>query len=148
MSMYETILWLQSEATGRRFPIAQFSADTDMVTMGWVSLTSTSSQEVVVTQMLASENSAGGIAASEHLVESRVNAALGRSDLRAVPLMRVEPRGPSAEGLSFQEFRKVCQSPRLLYRDIFVEGSLAERVDEVSLQDFESSGGSLTRYEA
>nr|CAP48265.1 putative integron gene cassette protein [uncultured bacterium] len=80
-------------------------------------------------------------------VESRVNAALGRSDLRAVPLMRVEPRGPSAEGLSFQEFRKVCQSPRLLYRDIFVEGSLAERVDEVSLQDFESSGGRLTRYE-
>ena len=33
------IAWCRSRSDGREFPIAQFSADTDMVTNGWASLT-------------------------------------------------------------------------------------------------------------
>ena len=48
---YDTILWLQSQATSKRFPIVQFSGDTDMVTQGWVSLTSIERPEIVVTRL-------------------------------------------------------------------------------------------------
>ena len=147
MAIDETILWLQSEETGRRFPTVQFSADTDMVTMGWVSLTSIDGPEVVVTQMVGSEYIVGARTVEE-LVEQRVNAALGRNDLRCVPLVRAEERGPSGKGLSFQEFSRVYQSPRLFFRDIFAENSVAECIAEVSIADFESSGGRLLRYEA
>lgn len=147
MPIDETILWLQSEATGRRFPTVQFSADTDMVTFGWISLTSISGHELVIAQMVPSEHAAGARAAEE-LVEHRLNAALGRNDLRAVPLVRAEQRGPSGHGLSFQEFRRVYQPPRLLYRDIFADGSVAECVAESSVADFQSGGGRLLRYEA
>ena len=53
--VYHTILWLESQATKKRFPIVQFSGDTDMATMGWESLTSTERPEIVVTQRTADE---------------------------------------------------------------------------------------------
>lgn len=147
MTIYDTILWFESRETGRRFPVAQFSADTDMVTAGWVSLTSIEAPEIVVMKMVPSEYSAGIPIAYEQ-VERRVNASLGRGDLRASWLVEAVQQGPTGAGLSFQEFRKVYQPPRLLYRDIFADGSLAEEVAQVALSDFESSGGKVQCYEA
>jgi len=149
MTIYNTILWLESQRTGGRFPMAQFSGDTDMVTAGWVSLTSISCHEIVVTQLTAEESQASASEPSAYVqVENRVNAALGRDDLRIPWLVRIEERGSQAVGLSFQEFRKVYRPPRLLYRDILAPDSLSEELSRVSREEFESSGGRLVVYEA
>lgn len=50
-TIYDTIVWLQSDTSAEQFPIVEFSADTDMATLGWVSLTSTDQPEIVVTQV-------------------------------------------------------------------------------------------------
>ncbi len=47
-TIHDHIAWLQSLATGRRFPILVFTADTDMATDGRVSLTSLDGQEIVL----------------------------------------------------------------------------------------------------
>jgi len=144
MTIYDTILWLESHSTGRRFPTVLFSADTDMATAGWESLTSISRHEVVVTQLTAEEFRATARDPSTYVqVENRVNATLGRDDLRVPWLVRVEERGPQGAGLSFQEFRKVYRPPRLLYRDILALDSLAEEQSRVSREEFEGSGGRL-----
>lgn len=51
-TIYDTILWLQSQATAKQFPIVEFSADTDMITNGWLSLTSINQPEIVVKRSL------------------------------------------------------------------------------------------------
>jgi hypothetical protein len=144
MTIYDTILWLESRPTGRRFPTVQFSADTDMVTAGWVSMTSISRHEIVLTQLTAEESQATTREPSAYVqVENRVNAILGRDDLRVPWLVRIEERGPQADGLSFQESLKVYRPPRLLYRDILALDSLSEEISRVSREEFESSGGRL-----
>lgn len=143
-TIYDTILWLESQATKRRFPIVQFSGDTDMVTAGWVSLTSIERPEIIVTQLTAEECRLTGEGSERDLqVERRVNRTLNRSDLRCSWLARVEQVGPDGMGLSFQEFRKVYQPPKLSFRDILSEGALAEEVGRVTLAEFRLSGGSL-----
>jgi hypothetical protein len=97
MTIYDTILWFDSREAGMRFPVAQFSADTDMVTAGWVSLTSIRGLEIVVTEMVPSEYNSGIPLAYEQ-VERRVNAALGRSDLRASWLVEAIQQGPTGAG--------------------------------------------------
>lgn len=146
MTIDDTILWLESKGTGRRFPVARFSADTDMPTVSLVSLTSITRQEIVVAQLTAGECNAGELLRYQQM-QSRINAALHRDDLRAVWLVCAEERKPYTPGLSFQEFRRIYRSPCLLYRDIFEEDSLAEQVFEVSRRDFESGGGQILRYE-
>ena len=144
-TIYDTILWLQSQKTGRRFPIVQFSADTDMATDGWVSLTSVERSDVVVTQLTNEEyrSTAAGAVGGYLQLEERVNAALHRNDLRHSWLVRVEEKGPSGMGLSFQEFRKVYQPPKLFYRDILSAGGVAEEISRVSRSQFEREGGSV-----
>jgi hypothetical protein len=144
MAIYDTILWLESQATGRHFPTVLFSADTDMATAGWESLTSIHRHEIVVTQLTAEEFQATARNPSAYVqVENRVNAVLGRDDLRVPWLARIEERGPQAAGLSFQAFRNAHRPPRLLYRDILVVNSLSEERFRESREEFESRGGSL-----
>ena len=148
MPIYDTILWLESQATGRQFPTVLFSADTDMATVGWASLTSTVSPEIVVTQLTAEEFRATANDPSSYTaLERRINSALCRDDLRVPWLAQVIQRS-SAAGHSFQDFLRVYRPPRLLYRDILATDSLAEEVSRVPLTDFESSGGKLVAYEA
>ena len=137
-TLYDTILWLASKGSGKRFPIVQFSADTDMATDGWISLTSTEHSEVVVVQMTGEEIQSERAAA---LVEARVNKRLGRHDLKHVPLVRVEDSGPSSQGVTFQQFLKVRKPPKLFYQDIFDPKSEAEEVSRESRAQFESAGG-------
>jgi hypothetical protein len=144
-TIYDTILWLQSPATTKRFPIVQFSGDTDMVTAGWVSLTSVEHSEVVVTQLTGEEYHSTNKDSSGYLqVEGRVNSALNRCDLRCSWLVRVEEISPIGKGLSFQEFRKAYRPPKLFFRDIFCNDSLAEEVSCVTRAEFERNGGKLT----
>ena len=147
MTIFETILWLESKATGKRFPIALFSGDTDMLTWGWVSLTSITGQEIVVAQLTAGESNAEEPLRYQQL-QSRINAALHRNDLRAVWLVCTQERNTPPAGISFQEFRMVYQPPRFFYRDIYKEDSLAEQVAEVPCHAFESGGGRVLIYRA
>ncbi|MCX4155384.1 MULTISPECIES: hypothetical protein [Paraburkholderia] len=141
-TVYETILWLQSKTSEKQFPIVEFSADTDMATLGWVSLTSTDRPEIVVTQATAEEFRAIADDLDGYLgVEHRVNTALKRCDLKCSWLVRVENVTSSAEGLSFQEFRKAYQPPKLFFRDILHCDSLAVEVSRTTRSEFERNGG-------
>jgi hypothetical protein len=131
------IVWLRSEKTGRRFPTVVFSGDTDMVTMGWASLSSIVRTEVVITTCSADEMS------NSSLLESRVNDLLGRNDLRFVPLIRVVENNTSLKGLSFPEFKKAVRPPTLYYKDILATDGEAVHIESVSPEDFMSTGGSV-----
>lgn len=132
-----SILWCRSLTSGREFPIAQFSADTDMATDGWASLTSVKRPEVIVTMGQPEES--GGDAPALQRLESRINEALHRTDLRAAALVRVQDT-PSTP-MSFQEFRKVYRRPTLFFRDIFGGDGEAAVVREVTLEEFQKAGG-------
>lgn len=143
-AIYDSILWLKSEKTGKKFPAVQFSADTDMATTGWVSLTSPINHDLVVATMTddefnhATEGSSGYL-----LLEARVNMALERTDLRCTWLAAVvEPSYDiDIATLSFQQFRKIARPPTLLYRDIYSDTTFATIESEVSRRDFEQKGG-------
>lgn len=137
-----TIRWLRSLRTGRCFPTVLFSCDTDMATGGLISLSSTSRSEVAVTHLAAEEVDAAESRASR-LVEDRINARLGCSDFRCVPLLRaVEHK--SQPDISFQEFRSAYHPPELFYRDIFdAQGEAVVDRDE-TLTEFRNAGGIVT----
>lgn len=143
---HDTILWLTSESTGKRFPIAQFSGDTDMVTMGWVSLTSVENHDIVVTTLTDDELRDTMSASGGYLrLEARINALLGRTDLASCWLTEVvEPTyDVDIATLSFQEFRKLHRPPRLFYRDIYSPDGRASVEQEVSRRTFERQGGKV-----
>lgn len=135
---------LQSNTSAKQFPIVEFSADTDMATLGWVSLTSTDRPEIVVTQVTAEEfraiaDGTDGYPAVEH----RVNAALKRSDLKCSWLARVEEVTPSVKEFSVQEFRKAYRRPKMSFRDILHGDSLAQEVSRTTRSEFERNGGKV-----
>jgi hypothetical protein len=138
-TIYDTILWLESKSCGKRFPVVLFSADTDMATAAWVALTSTERPEVVVTQMTVEEYNANE--RGFPLVEARVNRSLSRTDLRHVPLIRVEDTAPGDKGQTFQEFKKTYRPRKCIYRDIYDPRGEAEEKTRESREHFESAGG-------
>lgn len=145
MEIYDTVIWLRSQSSGKLFPAVQFAADTDTATDGWVCLTSVERPEIVVTKITASEHQATATSLLANVdVEGRVNAVLGRHDLRIVWLVSAESAELPAAGASFQEFRKTYRPPRLYYRDIFDSDSLAECVSMESREQFERGGGVFT----
>jgi hypothetical protein len=98
----------------------------------------------VVTQCTPEELRAAGWSQSSFLeAERRVNEALGRADFKCNWLAKVEEVGPSANGLSFQEFRKVYKPRRLFFRDIFSQDGFAEVAERVSRAQFELEGGAV-----
>jgi hypothetical protein len=133
-----SIVWCRSLSTGKEFPLASFSGDTDMETDGWASVTSIDRPEVIVTRTVSAEFR-GDEPAQRHLQE-RLNGALGRTDLRAPHLVRVR-ENTELTGASFQEFRKHYHRPTLFYFDVIVGSGEAEAVREVSVEEFRSSGG-------
>jgi hypothetical protein len=144
-TIYDTILWLKSRSTGKRFPIVEFTADTDMPIAGWVCLASIRHTEVVVTQLTQSELEATGSVPDAYAqVESRVNRELGRDDLRCSWIIRVEEAGPRGQGMSFQDFLQVYQPPKVWFRDIFDPTGEAEEDARVHRTDFEREGGRVT----
>jgi hypothetical protein len=140
---FETIMWLKSHATGKQFPVVEFSADTDMVTAGWVSLTSVLGPALVVTRFLPHEYGADSSGLGFLEVERRVNDELGRADLKCAWLLKVEERISTPKGLSFQEFRLLYRSPKLFFRDIFSQEGIAEESSRVPRAQFERDGGTI-----
>lgn len=137
---------MKSEKTGKKFPTVQFSADTDVATAGWVSLTSRVNHDLVVTTMTDDEfNQATKDAGGYLMLEERVNHALKRTDLVCSWLAQVvEPSyDVDISTLSFQDYRKIAKAPRLLYRDIYTDGGHATVETKVSRQEFERKGGTF-----
>jgi hypothetical protein len=147
-SIYDTIVWLKSKATEKHFPVVLFSGDTDMVTDGWLSLTSSELPEIVVTQATADEYRAISKGDDAYLnVEDRVNAALRRIDLRCSWLVGVEKVAITGQGMSFEGFRKSYQPAKLIFKDIFVLDSLAYETSRTTRFEFESNGGKVVVLE-
>ncbi len=142
-TVYDTILRLKSLATSRYFHTVLFSADTDMATSGWISLTSIEKPEIVVTTMTDEEyqGSADGGETGYLMNERRMNSFLERSDLRCCWLVSIEEQTAKAPTVSFQEFLKTYQPPRLFYRDIFSLVGRATVDAELTRKQYEQEGG-------
>jgi hypothetical protein len=137
-----TVLWLR-DCSGL-FPHVVFSGDSDASTEGWLSLTASSRQEVVIARLTPTESQAGHFSIPAAL--TRISAVLGRRDLHAVHLVRAEP-APSAKGVSFGAYRQVAGRSRLVYSALSGAGeSIPER--EESIAEFQANGGIFTRADA
>ena len=131
------IVWLISQATGRRFPTVTFIADTDMVTMGWVALTSTDIPEVVIAECVGEELT------NPRLVEERANLTLSRRDLRYIPIRRVVDNNEALKDLPFSEFRKQYRPPTIYYADIYSDGEALVSA-EIDTAAFLGFGGRIS----
>ena len=139
----DTVLWLRGEASEKPFPIVQFSGDTDMLTEGWASFTSTEGSEIVVAQLTGEEYRATFESTEGYvLAERRVNQALGRGDLKRSWFVRVA-QAVVQKGASFSAFRR-ASLPTLLFRDIFGAEGVAKEIGRVSLAEFEQGGGKFS----
>ncbi len=140
------VIWLKSRRTGRLFPSIVFSGDTDMATEGFIALTSTERVEIVVTEMTGPEwnDQENG----DKACARRVNQALGRTDLRAVRLLRAEETFEAPKGISFQEYQRLYTPPRYVYSDIHdPKGGEADMVSEQSFGEFQAENGTIIFHE-
>lgn len=126
------VTWLQSKQTGRRFPIAVLSGDTDSATDEWLPLTSVQHPEIVLVRLNPGER--------DDDAESRPNRTLHRDDLRSVKLKEVKHQ-TRARGLSFHELRRIYQRPKLTYSDIYAPQGDAEPTESVTAEMFVRGGG-------
>ena len=117
------IQWTRSVRGTVKFPVLVFSADVDFVTAGMVSLTSMKRAEVVATMATGEEWNRDDLDA----VEARVNAALGRADLRCPRLLR-KPDG------------------RVAYADLRGGGGDALPAHTQTPAEFVAAGGVVTKH--
>jgi len=122
--------WLDSFG-GNNFPNIVFSADTDMSTIGLGSLTSCEKHEIVVAEYSSDEWKRGvgpdlpasWIQANIDF-ENRINKQMGRSDLRSIWYISLEPEA--------------------MFRDIHSQKGESKRIlERQSIDDFFENGGEL-----
>lgn len=117
------IMWFQSESTGNTFPNFVFVADTDMVTVGFATLTSVLKPEIVLAYMTGEEFANDDFTA----LEDRLNGELGRTDLRAI----------------CYDLEKQWPDGRFMLRDIHATGGHARELRNERVEDFLAGGGSI-----
>jgi hypothetical protein len=115
--------------------VVVFSGDTDMATMGLISLSSIEKTEVVIAYDCGTD---------EVSFAERLSASLNRNDLRLVPFLRAEQLRSVTPGTSFQEFRAAYRGPRLVYRCPYCRGGEAIAEEEQSFSGFARGGGTIT----
>ncbi len=108
------------------FPVFTFSADTDMVTYGYISMTNLKTKDIGVVSAASGEN-------YEALV-ARASVAFGPGFGFSAPL--IKPANGNA-GVSFQEFLKSYQPPVVSYSCIFCSG-VASAVGTETVPEFRS----------
>lgn len=148
LALCDTVLWLESQTTSRHFPVALFSADTDMATDGWLSLTSIDQPFIVITRATQDEHFRVPQSTDGYLrAERRINTALGRTDLRCNWLVGIENTTEAAGTISFKAFRHVYQPPTLLFRDIHAQASFAGEISRTTCSEFERNGGKIIVFQ-
>jgi hypothetical protein len=120
-------------------PHLTFAGDTDMVTFGIASLSSMTTNEIVVVEAEPAEWSDE----TGERLQVRVNEQLGRLDLRFVRLLRADETAAN-DGVSFQEFRNTYRPRRLIYACPNCGAGEATPVGEQTPSDYQGDGGKLT----
>ncbi len=115
-----------------------FSGDTDMVTMDLAALSSIVAEEIVVT-LLEDEDYSDDTGKT---LQARVNAQLGRDDLRFVRLLRSEDTNPG--GVSIREYMRAWRPPRVIYACPKCEIGEATEFRSATPSDYRRDGGMLT----
>ena len=134
-----SVSMLLCSKVGHKVPYVTFSGDTDMVTAGLASVSSISKSEIVVGEMTPPE-----LADKTGLLfENRMNAELGRDDLRIARLLRIDEADIPA-GLSFQEFQRGYVAPRLVFACPRCISEEAIQTERQTLADYVYAGGMLT----
>ena len=140
----ETIVCARSEISGKVFPVALLSGDTDMATAGWLALSSTTENVAVLAYLTASEwKAAQDGSAGYAAVEKRVNQALARSDLKCCEFLGVQGAASPRPGQPFQAFRREYQPPKLRFKDLMLSTGEAVEVSRLSVGEFKQAGGQL-----
>lgn len=138
MRIEATVSILQCAGCGHQTPHLTFSADTDMVMLGLASLSSVVTSEIVVVERTPSEIDAN----SSKKIEIRVNALLGRTDLRMLQVRRIV-KLPLPAGKSFQDFRRSYRPPHLAFACPHCEMD-AIAIRSMTPSAYRQHGGQLT----
>lgn len=134
------MLELRCAACAALFPTFVFSGDTDVVTIGLVSATCSSGNEVALSEMTNAElqDRNSGL----HRFAKRISEAL-RREFQAVPLIHAEDRNSNLKGRSFQEFRGGYLPPLLVFSCPLCAGEAVEVARESPLE-YSKKGGCVT----
>ncbi|HEU4704503.1 MAG TPA: hypothetical protein VFS45_02170 [Sphingomicrobium sp.] len=130
---------LRCEGCSQSTPHLTLSGDTDMTTTGLVSLSSVARDEIVVVKLEPAEFADDtGLA-----VQTRLNSLLERDDLRFVRLRRADAAAPTG-GISFQDFQKAYQPPRLIFACPKCDVGDASQLTSETPSSYKRGGGKLT----
>lgn len=120
MELEGTVVWLRSE-TGREFPAFRYRCRTSGSESGFLALTSTRRNEIVLAEMTGDEWKRYADPDTRAACERRINAELDRSDLKLATVAGLDE-----------------------FFDIFAGGSCDEIVREEPIADYRQAGGAVT----
>ena len=138
-----TITQLRCESCRFTSADVRFVGDTDMVTNGLATASSSKNMEVAVGRLATDDVGKGFDAAMEDFA-SRVSSETG-GDFRAVPIVG-ERGGFKPVGVAFQEFRRLYRAPEIIYRCPRCGGE-AVVTREMSPAQFEAEGGMIRSFD-
>jgi hypothetical protein len=137
-----TVKLLRCDKCGASFPTFVFVGEDDSDTAGLCTASVCGRQEVVLAEAEPSEWNdfdKNGSASIEH----RLRTQIGEDRLKIIRLLRVEKAASvSAQGMSFQDFKKAYKPPTLIYSCACCDGE-SRVVSEMSIEEFERTGGRL-----
>lgn len=138
-----TVVRLCCQSCHRTFPHFRFEGEGDADTAGLGSLSSCMENEVVIAEMSASEwNNSESSGAQKF--QDRLSSQLGRSDLRAVQLLRVHHSQSSPVSVTFQEFRKQFVPPQVTYSCPCCTHGESSEASQSVVEEYLRSGGHIT----
>lgn len=138
-----TVVRLCCQSCHRTFPHFRFEGEGDADTAGLGSLSSCIKNGVVIAEMSASEwNNFESSGAQEF--QERISNRLGRSDLRAVQLLRVHHSQSSPVSVTFQEFRKQFVLPQVTYSCPCCTHGESCEASQSAVEGYLRSGGNIT----
>lgn len=138
-----SVLILQCTKCGKTFPHFRFSGEGDTDTEGLGSLTDCQQNELVIAELDANEwNTADKGGAQAYAM--RIRNQTQREELQLIRLIRIEESSIDGKGMSFQEFSKLYQPPKLFYSCPFCQNGESQVIDKLTIEQYRAQGGKIT----
>lgn len=137
-----TILKLRCSICGYLFHHFLFSGDEDVDTIGLCSASSCKNDNLALVE--AGPNEWKDFSDSGYRsIERRLTESLDCKDFKVIRALRVDDKQKATAGLSFAEFKKIYTPPVIVYSCPCCDGGESRLVEEIAVDDFQSSGGKI-----
>ena len=137
-----SVLKLRCTTCDSTFPHFRFSGEGDAATVGLCSITSCKKNELIIAEVEPGEWNAFDREGSEQF-EKRLRGELHREDLRLVRLIRTIRKSVSCTRPDFRDFMKTYNPSEEIFSCPCCATGESEIVEEVTIENFVRSGGSV-----